>query len=60
MLQRVIVGLAILMALAVLGFLVVKTQAPPHDLNRHIDQISKISRLQQRNAEFDREIRNDQ
>lgn len=56
MLQRVIVGLAILMALAVLGFLVVKTQAPPQDLNRHIDQISKISRLQQRNAEFDREI----
>lgn len=56
MLQRVIVAIAILMALAVLGFLVVKTQAPPQDLNLHIDQISKISRLQQRNAEFDSEI----
>lgn len=56
MLQRAIVAVAILMALAVLGFLVVKTQAPPQDLSLHIDQISKISRLQQLNAEFDKEI----
>lgn len=56
MLQRAIVALAILMALAVLGFLVVKTQAPPQDLSLHIDQISKISRLQQLSAAFDKEI----
>lgn len=56
MLQRAIVAAAILMALAVLGFLVFKTQAPPQDLTLHIDQISKITRLQQLNAEFDKEI----
>ena len=56
MLQRAIVAIAILMALAVLGFLVFKTQSQPQDLNLHIERVSKISRLQQLNTEFDQEI----
>ncbi|MES2490666.1 MAG: DAHL domain-containing protein [Pseudomonadota bacterium] len=56
MLQRAIVVAAIFMALAVLGFLVLKTQSTPQDLNQHIDRVSKITRLQQLNAEFDQEI----
>ncbi|WP_161554268.1 DAHL domain-containing protein [Stenotrophobium rhamnosiphilum] len=56
MLQRAIVVAAIFMALAVLGFLVFKTQSTPQDLNQHIERVSKITRLQQLNAEFDQEI----
>ncbi len=45
MLRRIIVIVAMFMALAVLGFLLLKTQAEPMDLQRHNERLSHLQRV---------------
>ncbi len=56
MLRRIIVIVAMFMALAVLGFLLLKTQAKPLDLQRHNDRLSHLQRVLTLESAADLEI----
>ncbi len=56
MLRRIIVIVAMFMALAVLGLLLVKTQAQPLELQRHNERLSHLEKVIELETAMDREI----
>ncbi|HEY1077441.1 MAG TPA: ATP-binding protein [Fontimonas sp.] len=56
MLRRIIVIVAMFMALAVLGLLLLKTQAQPLELQRHNERLSHLEKVIELEAATDREI----
>jgi signal transduction histidine kinase len=56
MLQRVVLGGAVALALAILAFLLVKTQAQPLDLSRYKDRLTEVDRVIQLETDLDQQI----
>ncbi|AXQ30702.1 hypothetical protein D0B54_19335 [Solimonas sp. K1W22B-7] len=56
MLRRIIVFVAVFMALAVLGLLLLKTQAPPMDLRRHTERLGHLQRVMELETSLDQEV----
>ncbi|HSW14856.1 MAG TPA: ATP-binding protein [Solimonas sp.] len=56
MLRRIIVAVAMVMALAVLGLLMYRTQAQPLDLRRHNERLTQLERVLELEAAVDQDI----